>query len=111
MGLQGAKPQINAFIPASADPLCEGQECIVIDVINGLETNDVRLKFRRNRIVDGLCKRCSVLIRKHSARIKGQDLRRRDGRLGDSFTPFGRIASRRNGEFKGHILLRSRSLR
>jgi len=92
----GAKSEINAFITAPADPLRERYECLVVNVVDGLETSGVRAEFGANRIVDGLCKRCCIFLRKRAARIESQRLRRRRTPLADGFTPFGWIALRRN---------------
>jgi len=56
----GAESEINALITAPADPLRERYECLVVNVVDGLETHGVRAEFGANRIVDGLCKRCCI---------------------------------------------------
>ena len=99
----GAESEINAFITTPADPLRERYECLVVNVVDGLETHGVRAEFGANRIVDGLCKHCCIFLRKRAARIESQRLRRRRTTLVDAFTPFGWIALRRNSEFKAHI--------
>jgi len=98
----GSKAQSRRSTPSSRRPRihCANVMSASLSTLSTAWRHTVRAELSANRIIDGLGERCSVLVRERSARIEDQRLRRRATPLVARFTPFGRIALRRDGALR-----------